>query len=144
MNSIFLTCKTFEEQFTNTLSMKGHPIVTNKYLKACEHENPSGRLPWLQNCDIDSIIITRVRIHQMKSLTGLNRKQQSTDKEKAVYDACEGVHSGSDENHVRAEGFQREYKKNLVCLQYICVNTCKVMTPSQTAEMQQRWQHRAN
>lgn len=101
----------FKEQFTNTLSMKGHPIVTNKYLKACEHENPSGRLPWLQNCDIDSIIITRVRIHQMKSLTCLNRKQQSTDKEKAVYDACEGVHGGSDENHVRAEGFPERIQK---------------------------------
>lgn len=49
----------------------------------------------------------------MKSLTGLNRKQQSTDEEKAVYGACEGVHGGSDENHVRAEGFQREYKKTL-------------------------------
>lgn len=81
----------------------------------------------------------------MKSLTGLNRKQQSTDEDKAVYDACEGVHGGSDENHVRAEGFpERIQKKNLVCLQYICVITCKVMTPSQTAEMQQRWQHRAN
>lgn len=111
----------FKEQFTNTLSMKGHPIVTNKYLKACEHENPSGRLPWLQNCDIDSIIITRVRIHQMKSLTGLNRKQQSTDKEKAVYDACEGVHSGSDENHVRAEGFpERIQKKPCLSPIYMC------------------------
>lgn len=82
----------------------------------------------------------------MKSLTGLNRKQQSTDEDKAVYDACEGVHGGSDENHVlKGRRLSRENtKKNLVCLQYICVNTCKVMTPSQTAEMQQRWQHRAN
>lgn len=30
---------------------------------------------------------------------------------RAVCDACEVVHSESDENHVRAEGFQREYKK---------------------------------
>lgn len=47
----------------------------------------------------------------MKSLTCLNRKQQSTDKEKAVYDACEGVHGGSDENHVRAEGFPERIQK---------------------------------
>lgn len=47
----------------------------------------------------------------MKSLTGLNRKQQSTDEDKAVYDACEGVHGGSDENHVRAEGFPERIQK---------------------------------
>lgn len=104
----------FEEQFTNTLSMKGHPTVTNKYLKACEHENPSGRLITMVTELWHWFIITRVRIHQMKSLTCLNRKQQSTDKEKAVYDACEGVHGGSDENHVRAEGFpERILKKTL-------------------------------
>lgn len=57
----------------------------------------------------------------MKSLTGLNRKQQSTDEEKAVYGACEGVHGGSDENHVRAEGFQREYKKNTLFVSNIYV-----------------------
>lgn len=94
-------------------------------------------------------IVTLIHNYQSENTSNeefnwFKQKAQSADEEKAVYDACEGVHGGSDENHVRAEGFQREYKKNLVCLQYICVITCKVMTPSQTAEMQQRWQHRAN
>lgn len=57
----------------------------------------------------------------MKSLTGLNRKQQSTDEDKAVYDACEGVHGGSDENHVRAEGFpERIQKKPCLSPIYMC------------------------
>lgn len=43
------------------------------------------------------------------------QKVQSVDEEKVVYDVCEGVYSGSDENYVRVEGFQREYKKNFVC-----------------------------
>lgn len=91
------------------------------------------------------LIITSVRIHQMKSFNLF--KQKATEHWWRESRLWRMWRSTQWKWWKPCKGWRlpkRIQKKRPVCLQYICVNTCKVMTPSQTAEMQQRWQHRAN
>lgn len=71
-------------------------------------------------------IVTLIHNYQSENTSNeefnwFKQKAQSADEEKAVYDTCEGVHGGSDENHVRAEGFpERIQKKPCLSPIYMC------------------------
>lgn len=134
----FVDMQNVEEQVTNTLSMRGHPIGT------CTWKLMNRKIP-LAGYHGTELLITSVRIHQMKSFNLF--KQKATEHWWRESRLWRMWRSTQWKWWKPCKGWRlpkRIQKKRPVCLQYICVNTCKVMTPSQTAEMQQRWQHRAN
>lgn len=105
------TCKT-SRNVTNTLSMKGHPIGTRTW------ELMNMKIPLAGYHGYG--IVTMIHNYQCENTSNEEFnlfKQKATEhwwRESCLWRMWRRlVHSGSDENHVRAEGFQREYKKNL-------------------------------
>lgn len=134
------TCKT-SRNVTNTLSMKGHPIRTRTW------ELMNMKIPLAGYHGYG--IVTMIHNYQCENTSNEEFnlfKQKATEhwwRESCLWRMWRST-QWKWWKPCKGRRLPKRIQKKPICLQYICVNTCKVITPSQTAEMQQRWQHTAN